>query len=33
MIQDGTHMKNFNLFLRDDLGVHGVVVPKIGEML
>ena len=31
MIQEGTHMKNFNLFLRDDLGLSGVLVSEIKE--
>lgn len=33
MIQEGTYMKNFNLFLRGDLGLGGVIVPKIGKVL
>lgn len=33
MVQEGTYMKNFNLFLRDDLQVPGMVIPKIGQML
>jgi hypothetical protein len=33
MIQEGTYMKNFNLFLTADLGLVGMVVSKIGQML